>query len=406
VEDGDVDVLDDYRAREYDAYYPYDLDMHGAPRDGALREPHGVGFPALLAPAFAVGGPIAVELTLAAIAALAGALSYLLARRVAPERWALIGALAVGLAPPLLAYGTAVYPELTAGAALAGAGLLALRLSEHPPSWTAGLGCAALLAALPWLGTKFVPAGLVIAVYAVGALRAGGRRSVAVTVLAVITFSAIAYVLVNEELYGGPTPYAADVAGETATDASFPVGYLERAYRAAALFVDRDYGLLRWAPVLALALVGAWVALRRSPSRSGAWRAGDVRRTIALCTAAFVAQLLVATFLAPTMFGFWFPGRHMLAALPLAVPLVAYGMARLPRTGQVLAAIGVAASVWLWLDVRMGDVNLAVDRPDAPWGPLDLAFPYFGESALPYVITGLVAAAVAAMLVTLALRRG
>ena len=37
------------------------------------------------------------------------------------------------------------------------------------------------------------------------------------------------------------------------------------------------------------------------------------------------AQLLVAAFIAPTMFGFWFPPRHLLAALPLkqAVALAA-----------------------------------------------------------------------------------
>ncbi|MDQ3723003.1 MAG: hypothetical protein M3376_08040, partial [Actinomycetota bacterium] len=79
VEDGDLDVLDDYAAREYADFYPYELDMHGAPRDGSLHEPHGAGFPALIAPALAVGGPVAVELFLAAIAAGCGALAYLLA---------------------------------------------------------------------------------------------------------------------------------------------------------------------------------------------------------------------------------------------------------------------------------------------------------------------------------------
>ena len=43
------------------------------------------------------------------------------------------------------------------------------------------------------------------------------------------------------------------------------------------------------------------------------------------------AQLLVAAFLAPTMFGFWFPPRHLLAGLPLAIPLVAWGLRHLPR---------------------------------------------------------------------------
>ena len=47
-----------------------------------------------------------------------------------------------------------------------------------------------------------------------------------------------------------------------------------------------------------------------------------------MCAAALGAQLVVAGFLAPTMFGFWFPPRHLLAALALAVPLVAWGLRR------------------------------------------------------------------------------
>ena len=92
-----------------------------------------MGFPLLIAPAYALGGPRGVELFLAAIAALAIALAYRLALRVAPDPWALGAALAVGLSPPLLAYSTAVYPELPAAAALAGATLLAVRLSTTRP---------------------------------------------------------------------------------------------------------------------------------------------------------------------------------------------------------------------------------------------------------------------------------
>ena len=391
LDDGDLDVLDDYRAGEYAAFYPYPLDMHGAPREGSLHEPHGVGFPVTIAPAFALGGAAAVELLLAAAAAVGMALAYLLARRVTDDPWALGAALAVGLSPPLVAYGSAVYPELAAGAALAGAALLALRLQERP-SRGAALGCTALIAVLPWLGAKFVPAAVVIGVFAVRALRRRSRRMLAFAGLQVVAVSAIAYVLVNQAVYGGPTPYAADFEGETATDASFPWGYVERSYRLIALFVDREYGLLRWAPVFALALVGVWLLLRARPARSpGGHATGPRARTAALlCASVLLAQLLTAAFLAPTMFGFWFPPRHLLAGLPLAVPLVALGLHRFPRAGSALAAIGVAGSAWVWLAVRIGDAGLAAERPDAPFGPLDVILPYYGESPLPYALSGAV----------------
>jgi hypothetical protein len=104
VEDGDVDVLDEYHGRAYAEFYPYDLHRHGRPTAGRLNEPHGVGFSLLIAPAYAVGGAKGVELFLAAVAALAVALGYRLALRAAPDPWALGAALAVGLSPPFLAY--------------------------------------------------------------------------------------------------------------------------------------------------------------------------------------------------------------------------------------------------------------------------------------------------------------
>ncbi|MEA2142058.1 MAG: murein peptide amidase, partial [Solirubrobacteraceae bacterium] len=116
----------------------------------------------------------------------------------------------------------------------------------------------------------------------------------------------------------------------------------------------------------------------------------------ALCACVAGAQLFVAAFLAPTMFGFWFPGRHLVPALPLLVPLVALGLRKLPRLGALLGAIGIGASVWLWIAVRWDGAGLAADRPPAPWGPLDDAFPLFGAGTLPYVIAGLIGAALAA----------
>src|ERR687891_1347409 len=76
VEDGDIDVRNEYDARDYADFYPYALDPHGKPTDGRLNEPHGVGFPLLVAPAYALGGAEGVELFLAAIAALAIVLGY------------------------------------------------------------------------------------------------------------------------------------------------------------------------------------------------------------------------------------------------------------------------------------------------------------------------------------------
>ena len=321
-------------------------------------QPYGIGFPLLLVPAHVVGGEDAVELFLAAIAALALALAYRLALRVVPDPWALGAAAAVGVSPPLLAYSTAVYPDASAAAALAGAALLAVRLDERP-RLRAGFGCFALLGALPWLGPQFVPAGLVIGVVAARGLWRSRRRTLAIGSVEVALFSVALYVGINEALYDGPTPSSAE--GANATGASSAADYLERAYRLGALLVDPDYGLLRWAPVFALAFAGLWW-LRRSRHDRLAQAIPQIHRielTAGLCAAAVGAQLVVAAFLAPTVAGAWFPGRHLVAALPLAVPLVAWGLRHAPRVGTALAVLTLALSVWLYVDVRWSGGFLA-----------------------------------------------
>jgi hypothetical protein len=397
VDDGDVDVLDEYAERAYSDFYPYTLHRHGHTTKGRLNEPHGVGFPLLIAPAYALGGAKGVELFLALISALAVTLAYRVALRVAPDPWALGAAAAVGLSPPFVAYGSAVYPELTAGAALAGAALLALRLNERIVRVEAFV-CFALLGALPWLGTKFAPAAVVIGLVAVRALWRARRRTLAVGAVELSLFSVALFVAFNEALYGGPTPYAAEAPGETATGAGFPGGYLERSYRLVALFIDREYGLLRWAPLFALVFAGLWWLWHSHRERLAQAVPGvrGIELAGALCATALGAQLLVAAFVAPTMFGFWFPPRHLLAALPLAVPLVAMGLRHLPRLGTALAVLTVAGSVWLYVDVRWGDGSLAAGRPDAPFGPLTDLLPLFTPGGgWPYWLAGAIGVALA-----------
>lgn len=398
VDDRDLDVQDEYAARAYANFYPYDLDRDGELTEGRLNEPHGLGFPLLLVPAWLIGGAAAVELFLAALGALAVALGYRLARHVVPDPWALGAAAAVGLSPPFLAYGSAVYPELSAGAALAGAALLAIRLDARP-GWRGAFACFALLGALPWLGPKYIPAGLVIGFYAARAVWRARKRTLAFGAVELSLFSVALCVGLNEALYGGPTPYAANAEGETATGASFPGGYLARAYRLVALFIDREYGLLRWAPVFALGFAGLWWLWRSHRDRlaRAVPQLREIELTADLCAAALAAQLLVAAFLAPTMFGAWFPARHLVAALPLAIPLVAWGLRHAPRVGSALAALTLAGSVWLYVDLRWAGRSLVTARPDAPWGPLERLFPSFEADGWPFWLAGAIGLALAAL---------
>src|SRR3954471_6134109 len=291
VDDGNPDLRDEYATRAYREFYPYDLTPHGSLTNGRANEPHGVGLPLLIAPAYAIAGAKGVEVFLAMIAALAVALAYLLALRVVPDPWALGATVAVGLSPPLLAYSTAVYPELSAAAALCGAALLALRVAARPARRSA-YSCFALIAVLPWLEPKLLIPGAVVALYAFQSLRRARRPVLAITAVELIGFSIALYVGLNNALFGGPTPYSAASGDTSGLDVAFPIGYLERAYRLVALLIDRDYGALRWAPVFALAFVGAIVLWRER--RSGLVRAipglrGEEAAAL-LCGAAALAQ--------------------------------------------------------------------------------------------------------------------
>ena len=224
------------------------------PRD----KPREVGLPLLIAPAYALGGPTLVELELAAFAALAFVLAVALARRLVPEPWATAAPVVCGLSPPALAYATAIDPVMVAGAFLATAVVFALRARERPRLVEA-LGCGAALAVLPWLGTLFLVPAAVIGAVLFRWLWRRHRGWFGLVALEVLLASLVAFATVNERLFSRLTPVG-DWTRLTGADSA--VDYLDRAYRLVALWIDRDYGLLRWAPVFALAFVAVWLLWR------------------------------------------------------------------------------------------------------------------------------------------------
>ncbi|MDX6720254.1 MAG: hypothetical protein QOJ63_2508, partial [Solirubrobacteraceae bacterium] len=398
VSDGDVDLRDEYATRAYRHWYPYVLERHGRLTNGQANEPHGIGFPLLIAPAYALGGPLAVQLLMAAIAALAFALSAALARRIAPEPWAGGAALACGLSPPALAYSTTVTPELTAGALLAFATLLALRVRDLPRiRWVAGASIA--LAVLPWLGIAFALPGAVVALAMVRWLRRRSRGFAVLVCVEVLLFSAVVFVTINDQLFGGFTPTVADAPGNGLDDLRAR-DVADRAPRIVGLWLDRTYGLLRWAPVLALAFFALWLLWRSRRDRlaQALPEHRDVEVAATLCALVCAAQLVVAGFVAPTMFGFWFPGRYLVPALPLAVALVAWGLRHARRVGAALVALTLVTSIWWYAELRLGGGAIVGPSSRAPLGPLDGALPLFGtHSAGEAVATALVAAGLAAL---------
>jgi hypothetical protein len=376
VHDGDLDLRDDVGARAWRDFYGGGLPPLGGPREGRLVEPQGIGFPLLLAPGYAVGGRLGAELLLAAITALGVVLAAALGRRLVPEPWATAGALAVGLSPPALIAATAIAPEAAGATLLAGAAVLALRIRDDPRPVTA-FWCALLLALAPWLAVKLAAPGAIVALAMARWLRRRARGLAGFVALEVVVFGAVLYVSVNGRLYGGLTPYAG-LPEPGATGAASVADHLERWPRLLGLWIDRDVGLVRWAPVALLALGGVVLLARSRRERLVRVVPDQVHVEVVAGFLALVSAtvVLVATFLAPTIAGPWFPGHELVPAWPFAAALAAWTLRRAPRLGRALALLSAIASVWLVLAVRV-DENAGTAPPHGPlpWGGAERVLP-------------------------------
>jgi len=357
AEDGDLDVADELAEDRYLPFHEIPLAPQARPlADGSLVEPHDPLLPALLAAPMALGGWVLAKLTLAALAAcLAAVTLWTAVRRLGVP--VVPAALSVGVlaaSAPLAAYGSQVYPELPAAlcAAVAAAALTG-------PLRAGGLAALALsVVALPWLSVKYAPVAAVLAALALWRLAREGRGRPAAGLAAGLGAAAVAFLLAHRALYGGLTPYAAGehFAGGELTVVGAEPDYAGRAQRLIGLLVDRDFGLAAWQPAWLLVIPAAAAMLGRRP-----------RGTSALL-APLAAGWLVATFVALTMQGWWFPGRQVVVVLPLAVLAIAWwaraGGRRLVAV-VALGAVGVATQAWAVVEGLAGRIAWVVDLQDS-----------------------------------------
>jgi hypothetical protein len=396
VSDRDVDLTDEYAERAYASWYPRELETDGQVVGGRLVEPHGVGYALLIAPAYAAGGARAVQGEMLIMLATAFVLAALLARRMVPEPYATLGAGLVGLSPPAVAASTVITPGIPAAVLLTGAALCALAVRERPRLRFV-FGGALLLAVLPWLGWTFVAAGVVVAWALVAWTLRERRRMSALVAGEALAASLVFYATINDRFYGGLTPRSAGIAGLP----EFPAGYAERLPRLAGLWLDREAGLLRWAPLLALVFFAGWLLYRSR--RDQLARVAPARREAEACAGLLLgiagAQVAVVALLNTSgLRGDAFPGVPLVAALPALAALTAWSLRHVPRAvAAVLTLVTLGATAWLVLAERADSLKgwLEIDSR-LPWGPAVDVFPNFtGEPIWPAVLCALLAAGAA-----------
>jgi hypothetical protein len=317
LRDRDLKIENNHHDPDFVAAFG-DLPPHYIARgkDGAIYSIHAPGVATIVLPGYALAGYRGAQATIVPLAALAGALVWLVAWRATRSvsaawfAWA-----AIALSATFLLQGFMVFPDGPGAFVVALAVWLAVRLAD--PNDRVGTGAlvatSVALAALPWLHTRFsvLAAGfgaIVVWQLLTEERTIGERRARLAAFAAIPVLSAIAWFSFFIAIYGTPNPTApyGNTNGPDGTHLLYAPGGL------IGLFLDEQFGLFTYAPILMVAVLGL--------TRVGCDR-------IAQCTLAAVAVAAAYLFVAATYWMWWAgvpatPARLVTATIPvLAVPL-------------------------------------------------------------------------------------
>lgn len=252
------------------------------------------GLPALLAPAYRIGGPAAVLVLNAALAIAGVILLFLLARRWVPERLALVAAACYATLPVLNEQALLGFSHVATGTVFLAALLAADAWRERPRS-TLAVATGLLLGALP---TIRYPAALLAfgaALYVLaGARTPAHRRGLGLVVLGALL--PVGGLLAHQAIaYGSPFGTGYALSGE---DRAFAPAYLARNLFGYVSTMGRNAGA-----IVFFGTIGILALLRRPATRAR----GVLTLGLAAATFALYAS-------------YYWPGtdiRFLLPALPL-----------------------------------------------------------------------------------------
>ncbi|MBI3974513.1 MAG: hypothetical protein HY332_24815 [Chloroflexi bacterium] len=348
--DHDLDILNNYRDKDYHPFYPYHLgdardpeDMHALyGRGGRLYSKHGLGLPVLLLPVFGPGGHGPARVFMMALTALLAVQTYLLALQATGKRVAsLVAWAAVAFSAPLLLYADQFYPEVP-GALLLVAGLRAV-LAVRPTAGNAAV-LGAAIGLLPWFHLRYVPLAAILALTALVRYWPLARR------WALLRWSALppalvglALLVVDWRLFGGIPR-----VDEYGTVSLFNV-----LVGLPGLLLDRQFGLLVYAPVFVVALFGLPLVPRARFTALG-W---------------LVPSVCGVYFLFIGSFSYWYgafspPARMLVPVVPVLVVPLALALDRWRGIGFRLLATLLLVAGWSIAHLLMDVPRLRYNVPD------------------------------------------
>jgi len=326
VSDGDLDLADEFREREYSAFHPAVLSPHYRPglRDGSRYSMHGIGLPVLIAPAYALGSVIGdgamVALPRALLIVLYGAFTWVLygfLLDVTSPRAARYGSAATVLLAPLVFAPLFVFAE-TLAMLLSLWAFRGLRAARGR-----GTRYGFALAALPFVGVKYIPLAAAIFLLGIWATPRAERLGRALHSGAPLALGLMLHGLFTWRLYGSLSPAsiylgAGDQAGAPALGGDW-VAYLAAWPAALATAVgyllDQKEGLLAYGPHFILAVAGVAWLVRHRPRLCG---------SLALIAVAYVGPYALSQQLG----GQGPPVRPLMAVIWVLAPALGVALAR------------------------------------------------------------------------------
>ncbi|GIS94924.1 MAG: hypothetical protein CM1200mP22_21610 [Dehalococcoidia bacterium] len=361
IEDRNLDLRSQYELHSYESFFdhPDGLWMQSSAReDGKVLSPHNPGLSVLVIPGFGIGGLIGAQIQMMIIAALTFSLAYILIVRISGEFWISWLTTVAWLSQHLLSF-------IPLRSILSPCRLISHHLSlNHPKNQPIKHMASHRLTDLPDFNGlargKICPSSGFSSY--VGILAHGFTK--ALHFLGLHNLSATLFTWFHLETFGGLTPYSVNLvyAGDgTINILGDHLDFTQRIYRPLGLFIDERFGIGRWAPILLFVL----------PTAPLLWKiTGSSRLILAL----ILTQILIATFIAITMMGWWFPGRTIITVLPLmTLPLVILLMQSPLWVRLTLGVLGIYSLVITALLAVSGhtrEIVIAVD-------PFDMSSPIF-----------------------------
>ena len=301
LSDGDLSLERDYAAGRYTVFHDAPLAPHYRVRGkgGEIVSLHAVGLSALILPAWALAGTAGVGVFMALLAALvAREVREWVRELTGRDGLADAAGWAFALSPPLVHYAGLVFTEVPAALALS-FGLRLARRSDLGPTGAGVVGLAA--AVLPWLNIRYAPLAILVVAHA---LWRHPRACASGAALAPALVSAAGLLVFHQALYGFWDPRR--VYGR-----SPELALSTLAEGLPGLLLDQEFGLLAYAPVLALALPGFVFLWRRD------------RRLAIVAGATVAVVLLTAGTWHMWRGGFNPPARFLVPIAPLLAVAVA-----------------------------------------------------------------------------------